>query len=592
MPKPDNKEFSPRIHDSPSGSAPNAHERMESFATSHRRLRGGTFLLLSTIFLISILVLSAFFIYKTNSILRERAELRLAALVESRKNVLDLSMRETLVDLFSLVNRDHFFELSPESMEREFLDLIASRDFFAGMGFINADGIQTAYAGPAPQLRHKDYSDAAWYRDLIHQEKPYIVTDLLLEEHQPHFVIALKGIVEGRTVVVRATLYPDKLVDMVQADPEGERVRGFLVNRHGWILAGDADLGESLQPAPYVPPQEKEADVVLMEWEGDSMLTGHGWLETLPWSVVMLQPEGVAFQEAHALRNTVIIVSLLLFGVGMLVVWFIVNRLFTAFRALDQEMGELKGQLYHAHKMISVGQLAGEVAHEINNPLAIIDSETGVIQDMLDPQMGLDSSPEAIRKELDEINKAVKRAKGITRKLLSFVRKTEMRRVESDVNHLLDDMVSGMKEQEFRVSGINLVKEYAEDLPRLYVDPDLLQQVFLNLVNNAGDAVEKGDTITLATATEGNWVAVTVSDTGKGMTSDQVEKIFMPFFTTKEAGKGTGLGLPICLNIIESFGGRLEVQSAPGAGSSFKVLLPLSDRSPDDNGRAVVSSKA
>jgi two-component system, NtrC family, sensor kinase len=194
---------------------------------------------------------------------------------------------------------------------------------------------------------------------------------------------------------------------------------------------------------------------------------------------------------------------------------------------------------------------------------------------MLDPDLGLDSSPKALIKELNEIDKAVYRAKSITQKILSFVRKTDPKLVPSDVAQLLEEVVAGVKEQEFKVSNINLVWDYDPAVPHLMLDPDLIRQVFLNLVNNASDAIKEGDTITLSTRLDGDFVRVTVADTGEGMDAETLEKIFMPFYTSKEVGRGTGLGLPIALNIVEGMGGRMEVESARGKGSAFTVVLPV-----------------
>ena len=135
--------------------------------------------------------------------------------------------------------------------------------------------------------------------------------------------------------------------------------------------------------------------------------------------------------------------------------------------------------------------------------------------------------------------------------------------------------MGGLKEQEFTVSNIRLVRDYATDLPEVLLDPDQIRQVFLNLINNAQDAMEGPGTITLKTARADHSVRATVADTGKGMTTEEMEKAFFPFFTTKEVGKGTGLGLSVSLSIVEAMGGRIEVQSLPGAGSSFTVVFPI-----------------
>ena len=129
---------------------------------------------------------------------------------------------------------------------------------------------------------------------------------------------------------------------------------------------------------------------------------------------------------------------------------------------------------------------------------------------------------------------------------------------------------------------LELVRHYSMDMPDILMDPDQMSQVFLNLINNAGDAIDRGGTITLTTRHDDEYVRVSVTDTGQGMTSEQMEKIFTPFYTSKEVGKGTGLGLSVSLSIVESMGGEIEVQSIPGTGSSFTVILPIKEDTGDN----------
>ncbi|MFZ5563104.1 MAG: sensor histidine kinase, partial [Thermodesulfobacteriota bacterium] len=144
-----------------------------------------------------------------------------------------------------------------------------------------------------------------------------------------------------------------------------------------------------------------------------------------------------------------------------------------------------------------------------------------------------------------------------------------------DVNRLLDEVVDGFMERECHVANIDIVKEYAPRLPQILIDADQMRQVILNLVNNAVDAIAGPGKITLKTSIHDDVVTMTVSDTGKGIPHEHMGKIFSPFFTTKEAGKGTGLGLAISLSIVEAMGGRMDVQSLPGAGTSFMITLPV-----------------
>jgi two-component system NtrC family sensor kinase len=277
----------------------------------------------------------------------------------------------------------------------------------------------------------------------------------------------------------------------------------------------------------------------------------------------------------YTVRRIMIGITAVLVVIIVAAIWLGTDRLIDRAEEVAEAREELRYQLIHASKLASVGELAAGVAHEINNPLAIIIAESGVIRDLLDPNFGLDPSPEKILIELDNLDTAVFRARGITRKLLSYARKNEPRLVLCDINRLLDGVAAGLKEKEFEVSNIRLVRDYDPNLPRIPLDVDEISQVFLNLINNAGDAIDGSGTITLSTRRTDGSVRVAVTDTGRGMAPEEMKKIFLPFFTTKAPGKGTGLGLSISLNIVEAMGGTLEVQSVPGAGSSFIVYLPI-----------------
>ncbi len=330
-----------------------------------------------------------------------------------------------------------------------------------------------------------------------------------------------------------------------------------------------------LGPSPYMPPELNGSGANEVRTNGDSELFAYAWLGEVPWVLVTRQPLKIAYAEMYRVRRIMVAVTVVIVVLLGTATWLTTNRLLRRAQATDESRKELKSQLFHAGKLVAAGELAGGVAHEINNPLAIISSESGVIRDMLDPQFAMECNPEYIRKELDYIDEAVFRARDITQKLLDFVRKNEPRLALSNINRILEEVLGGLKERELFVSGIDVVRDFDPELPDIMVDPDQMRQVFLNLINNAGDALDGSGTITLTTRCNGEFLRATVTDTGKGMTSDQMEKIFNPFFTTKEVGKGTGLGLSISLNIVEGLGGRIEVQSMPGAGSSFTVVLPF-----------------
>jgi len=522
---------------------------------------------------------SVYFHFQFNYTLKDSGKLHLSALAESQRNTIDLFLQERVVNIFKLFHSDRFTVTPSEDDMQGFLQsLREASDSFIDVGFFNEAGVQIGYAGPYPYLLGRDYSHEGWFEKLKGRGDNYYISDIYLGFRQkPHFTIAVKQMIDGRGYVMRATLDPDKLYLFLRSLNRGQGVDSALINQEGYYQVVDPDRGEPLSRTVFMPPASPKSGAEEVNWQDDVSLVAYAWLGEAPWVLVTRQPLAQAYAAMYQARKVMIIGTALMVLLVVGAIYLITDRLFRRAQATEESREELRSQLLQAAKLVSVGELAAGVAHEINNPLAIIASESGLIRDMLDPEFKMDASPESIRAELEHIDRAVYRARGITQKLLSFVRKQDAKLVPSNLNQLLDEVVSGLKEREFKVANIQLIRDYDLDLPEIPVYPDQLRQVFLNLINNAGDAIEGPGKITLTTRhdDENNTIAITVTDTGKGMTPDQMSRIFMPFYTTKEVGKGTGLGLPISLSIVESHGGRIEVQSVPDAGSSFTVVLPI-----------------
>jgi len=243
--------------------------------------------------------------------------------------------------------------------------------------------------------------------------------------------------------------------------------------------------------------------------------------------------------------------------------------------AIERHEAELSGQLVQAAKLASVGELAAGIAHEINNPLAIIAEEVGVLRDALDPTLvGPDDPPLDLPEHLEAIHEAVFRCRDITRKLLGFVRQTEVRIERHHPHAILDDVLDGMLGNELTISGVAVERAYDPGVSTIFTDRNQLVQVFVNLVKNAVDAMPRGGTLTVTTRHRAGAVEIRVRDTGYGIPPEHRDRIFMPFFTTKDPGKGTGLGLSVSAAIIQNFGGTVHVDSSPDAGTTFTIELP------------------
>lgn len=232
-----------------------------------------------------------------------------------------------------------------------------------------------------------------------------------------------------------------------------------------------------------------------------------------------------------------------------------------------QELRAAQEQLLQSEKLASIGQLAAGVAHEINNPMGVI---LGFAQGILKTLPGDDP----LRKPLATIEKESLRCKRIVQNLLDFARRSKPAPHLTNINELIDASCN-LVEHQTSLQNVKLVKGYDPTLPPIMADPNQLQQVFINIMLNAYQAMPNGGTLHIATRVEGSELQAIFTDTGTGIPPENVQHIFDPFFTTKEVGEGTGLGLSVSYGIIKAHGGDIEVESQVGKGTTFVIKLPL-----------------
>ncbi|MGD0127497.1 MAG: ATP-binding protein [Terriglobia bacterium] len=231
------------------------------------------------------------------------------------------------------------------------------------------------------------------------------------------------------------------------------------------------------------------------------------------------------------------------------------------------ERVNLEDQLVQAEKLSSIGLLAAGVAHEVNTPLAVISSQAQLAMRQMPPE-------DSLSRTLDKIVKQAFRASEIVNNLLKFSRVSGSEYSELDLNKLVRETLS-LVEPMLRASKITVNAQLCPTLPMVFANPGKLQQVFMNLIINAKDAMPHGGELTIATDCEDSLVRAEVSDNGVGISPEHLSKIFDPFFTTKSTSRGTGLGLAVTYGIIRELMGKIEVQSALGRGTSFRVELPV-----------------
>jgi two-component system NtrC family sensor kinase len=301
------------------------------------------------------------------------------------------------------------------------------------------------------------------------------------------------------------------------------------------------------------------------------------------WLLVVRQKRSDAFEALNKATCLIILITLLGGAAIVSVAFYLSSRVVGRMVKIDSEKEDLGRDLIRAGRLAELGEMATGFAHEINNPLQIMKSEYALIHTIL-PEIKEKAEEtkidtlEELTDSLEQINSQVDRCSEITRAILRFGRKsepsTEKIRLESAMRE-----ISSMVEKKAKVNGIDIRIDIQESLPSVKGDPSLLQQVFLNLLNNAMDAIEArygstGGTINISAGRCEGYVRISIQDNGCGMDEVLKQKIFTPFFTTKPVGKGTGLGLSVCYGIVENMGGGLEIESTPGRGTTIEVLLP------------------
>jgi two-component system NtrC family sensor kinase len=234
-----------------------------------------------------------------------------------------------------------------------------------------------------------------------------------------------------------------------------------------------------------------------------------------------------------------------------------------------REKKELEKQLLRTEKLSSLGKLAAGIAHEINQPLTGVLTFAHLLQKKF-------KEDEATRTDLEVIIRETTRIKKIVQGVLDFGRETPMKKQLQPIEKIIEDTLEIIVHQE-RFFGINLMKSYDPEVPPVVVDESRLEQVFMNIILNAVEAMQGSGTLTIRTRQTPEWVEVDLTDTGPGIPEEVQEKVFDPFFTSKFSteGLGMGLGLAISYGIIKNHNGDIQVKSSPGDGTTFTIRLPL-----------------
>lgn len=515
------------------------------------------------------------------SIYEEKVYSHLAEVVDKHKDNIDTFLIDKLSEVQYLSRAYSHEELtSAEFLENTLKEIQQQYGrIFVDLGVIDESGQQVAYAGPY-DLLGADYSEAGWY--IESRNKAASISDVFEGLRQsPHFIITINNRSAGKKWTLRATIDFLAFSNLVENIRMGETGYAYILNDKGvFQTKPQENRGQNLRltRANDITHPTSLDGVVIRESEGsdgNTYITVSAPLNGGEWELVYQQDTADAF-SAMTHTEFVTLIIFLLGGLGIVLMAGIISRkLVNRFHTIDQESELMSKQIVETGKLAAIGELAAGIAHEINNPVAIMIEEAGWVSDLLEDEgIDMDSSPE-IKRALAQVATQGRRCKDITHKLLSFARQADSRVAEVSLTPLIKEVVD-ISMQQARYARVDFSLDLDEQLSPVNASVTELQQVFLNLVNNSIQAMEgEGGSLSITCREDNGQALVTVADTGPGIPAANLNRIFDPFFTTKPVGKGSGLGLSICFGIIHQLGGEIDVESTVGQGTRFIVRLPF-----------------
>jgi len=522
--------------------------------------------------------------YRFHSDYKKRVNAHVSELVLKHTRNIDAFLLEKLGNIRYLAGQ--FSDQPPQSLQGFLIQNLASlRDgygeVFTDLGLVDSHGRQLAYEGPF-RLTNADYSGAAWFRNAM--ENPYYISDVFagLRGH-PHFILAVKTRVQQQTFILRATINFTAFNSLVENVRIGKTGIAYIVNAKGeqqTRSSGGVSVHTTLPSAEEGQLKNRGTVVVRRaDINGKTYLIALSRFKNIDWCMVFHQDLDDALRD---LRQTEFL-TLVIFALGciaILSVSFALPRgIVRLIARSDLKSDTMNRQVVESGKLAAIGELAAGIAHEINNPVAIMVEEAGWMGDLLEEESPVnEGTAKEFRRALDQIATQGRRCKDITHKLLSFARKNDSSVSDIFINDTIREIVS-LTAQMARYNNVTIQTDLKTDLPWIRFSPAELQQVILNLINNAIDAMgREGGMIRIRTGInpdDPQFILIEVKDNGPGIPSQNLDRVFDPFFTTKPVGQGTGLGLSICYGIIRKMGGRIEVESAAGQGTCFYISLPL-----------------
>ncbi|MFZ7128705.1 MAG: sensor histidine kinase [Desulfobacterales bacterium] len=491
---------------------------------------------------------------------------RIAFFINERKAALDFVARDNDIDTLKDTDR----------LAGILANLTGAFGGFTDFGLIDPEGIQIAYVGPH-SLTGKNYSRQSWYRQAV--ETGVFISEVFLGyRNQPHIVIAVKHQTpDGNAYLLRASLDTTAFNSLLKDLEIAGQGDAFIIDVDGILQTPSATQGDVLRQVDFdIPPYSPKTSVYELENAGgEPMLIGYRYITGTRFILMIMKNKAELMRPWMKTRRELILFLAISCTTIILVIMggitYLVNRIYLA----DVKRLEAFRRMETEQKLSSIGRLAAGVAHEINNPLAIINEKAGLLKDLFAYGGGKTPDISRLTGLADSILNAVDRGARVTRRLLGFARQVNTHHQTIQLQELLNETTDFFrKEAEYR--NVSIAIDVPEPFPSFDSDRGKVQQILLNLINNAFAAMNGGGRLEIsARRLSDQTFEMAVADTGCGIPPEHLSCVFEPFFTSRAGEGGTGLGLSITYGLVRELGGDIHVESTVGQGTRFVVTLPF-----------------